>query len=46
MALYTNPNLEQLLQQVLELMESGRVNQAYNLLYSIVYPDNNWDLSA
>lgn len=39
------PDLQQQLQQVLELLESGRVGAAYNLLNQIVNPQN-FDLSA
>jgi hypothetical protein len=38
------PDLQQELQQVLELMESGRVGDAYNQLSEIVYPQN-WNVN-
>lgn len=39
------PDLQQQLEQILQLMESGRVSDARNQLYEILNPQN-FDLSA
>ena len=40
------PDIELILVQVLQYMESGRIHLAYNLLYDLVYPPTTFDISA